>query len=157
MLSMGPTNQITYLIQHLSSVMGKQTDQLLQQQLGIGFSQYRILTALEWNPRVQQKTIADNLGQTEASISRQIKLLEDRGYVSVKADETNRRKHIIVPTPMGMQITEAANAIIRRSLGPDYATLGGTKLQRMIKDLQAMHDIVCAPGQPGACDHTMGI
>ncbi|HXR49712.1 MAG TPA: MarR family winged helix-turn-helix transcriptional regulator, partial [Verrucomicrobiae bacterium] len=67
---MGPTNNLSYLIQHLAAVMGKQSDQLLQEQLGIGYSQYKILMVLEWNPRVQQRTIAESLGQTEASISR---------------------------------------------------------------------------------------
>jgi DNA-binding MarR family transcriptional regulator len=154
---MSPTNQLNYLIQHLASVMGKQTEQLLQEQLGIGLSQYRILSALEWNPRVQQKTIADNLGQTEASVSRQVSLLAQRGLLVINKDATNRRKHVIIATPMGMQITEAATAIIRRSLGPDYAALGDDQLQKLITALQALHKIVCKPGKPGACDHSLTI
>ncbi len=154
---MGPTNQLTYLIQHLSTVMSKQTEQLLQDQLGIGLSQYRILTALEWNPRVQQKNVADNLGQTEASISRQIQLLLGKGLVTVKADPDNRRKHIIMPTALGMQLTEAANAVIRRNLGPEYKALGDEDLQQLIAGLQKLHTIVCQTGKAGACDHIMGI
>ncbi|MEO7364241.1 MAG: MarR family winged helix-turn-helix transcriptional regulator [Candidatus Saccharimonadales bacterium] len=152
---MGPTSQLLYLVQHVASVMSKQTEQLLQEQLGIGMSQYRILTALEWTPRVQQKTIADNLGQTEASISRQVSLLAQKGLLVIKRDATNRRKHIIMPTPMGMQINEAATAIIRRSLGPEYSALGDDQLQRLIAGLQSLHNLVCKPGQLGACDHTL--
>ncbi len=157
MLSMGPTNQLSYLIQHLSTVMSKQTEQLLQEQLGIGLSQYRILTALEWNPRVQQKNVADNLGQTEASVSRQINLLTRKGLVAVRPDGANRRRHIIVPTALGMQLTEAANAIIRRNLGPEFAGLGDAQLSQLISSLQALHMIVCRPGKTGACDHIMGV
>jgi DNA-binding MarR family transcriptional regulator len=153
---MGPTNQLNYLMQHMATVMSKQTDQLLQEQLGIGISQYRILTALEWTPRVQQRTIAVNLGQTEASISRQVGLLAQKGLLVVKRDAHNRRKHIIVPTPMGMQLTEAATAIIRRSFGPDYAALGDDQLQHLISSLQTLHKIVCKPGKLGACDHSLG-
>lgn len=154
---MAPTNQLNYLVQHLASVMGKQTDQLLQEQLGIGLSQYRILTALEWNPRVQQKTIADNLGQTEASVSRQVSLLARKGLLIIKNDINNRRKHVIIATPMGMQLTEAATAIIRRSLGPDYAALGDDQLQKLTAGLQLLHKIVCKPGKLGACDHSLGL
>jgi DNA-binding MarR family transcriptional regulator len=153
---MSPTNHLQYLVQHIASVMGKQTDQLLQEQLGIGLSQYRILSALEWTPRVQQKTIADNLGQTEASISRQVALLSQKGLLIIKRDATNRRKHIIMPSPMGMQLTEAATAIIRRSLGPEYAALGEDQLQQLITGLQTLHQIICKPGKLGACDHTLG-
>ncbi len=114
---MGPTNNLAYLLSHLAAVVGKQSDQLLQEQLGIGLSQYKILLVLEQNPRVQQSAIADSLGQTEASISRQIKLLEAKGLVSIIVDPSNRRRHQSLPTQMGAQMTYAANSIISRRSG----------------------------------------
>src|SRR5487761_1124155 len=101
---MGPSNNINYLLLHLAAVIGKQSDQVLQEQLGIGLSQYKILLVLEWNPRIQQKSISDSLGQTEASISRQIKLLKKKGLLTTKADPANKRKHVSLPTPKGMQV-----------------------------------------------------
>jgi DNA-binding MarR family transcriptional regulator len=154
---MGPTSNLSYLVQHLSAVIGKQSDQVLQEQLGIGLSQYRILLALEWNPRVQQKNIAENLGQTEASVSRQIKLLTTKGLLVSRQDNKNRRKHITVPTQLGMQITEAATSILRRNLGPDFASMGEDQLLQLINGLQKLHAIVCKPGKVGACDHPLGI
>lgn len=154
---MGPTNNLSYLIQHLSAVMGKQSDQVLQEQLGIGLSQYKILMVVEWNPRVQQKTIADSLGQTEASISRQIKLLKNKSLLQTKIDPQNRRKHITVPTNLGMQITEAATAIMRRSFGPEFSRMGEDQMIQLITGLQQLHKIVCRPGKPGACDHPLGL
>ncbi|HMH31098.1 MAG TPA: MarR family transcriptional regulator, partial [Methylomirabilota bacterium] len=109
---MGPTKNLSYLVHHLAAVMGKQSDQVLQEQLGIGLSQFKILMVLEWNPRVQQKSIADSLGQTEASISRQIKLLKGKGLLISKTDPTNRRRRITAPTPLGMQVNEAATSIL---------------------------------------------
>lgn len=154
---MGPTNNLSYLVQHLASVMGRQSDQMLQEQLGIGLSQFKILMVLEWNPRVQQKSIADSLGQTEASISRQIKLLEAKGLVSVKVDPQNRRKHITMPSLVGMQLTEAATNILRRSLGPEFASMGEDQLMQLIAGLTKLHSIVCKQGKLGACDHPLGI
>jgi len=154
---MGPGNNLSYLLQHLAAVMGKQSDQALQEQLGIGLSQYRILMVLEWNPRIQQKSIADSLGQTEASISRQIKLLTGKGLLVAKPDPQNRRKHITAPTPRGMQITEAAANILRRNFGPDFAHLGEDQLLHLQKDLQRLHRSVCQPGKVGACDHQLGL
>ena len=153
---MGPTNNLTYLIHHLADVIGKQADQVLREQLGIGFSQYRILLVLDWNPRVQQQVIASSLGQSEASISRQIGLLTERGLLTAQRDPLNKRKHVTVPTPTGMQMTEAASGIIRRNFGPEYAALGDDQLQQMISGLQRLHKIVCKPGKTGACDHQLG-
>ena len=154
---MGPTNNLNYLIEHLAAVLGKQSDQILQEQLGIGLSQYKILMVLEWNPRVQQLSIANSLGQTEASISRQIKLLTGKGLLLSKQDPTNRRKHITAPTPLGMQITEAASNILRKDFGPEFSSLGEDQLMQLIAGLQHLHAIVCKPGKPSACDHPLGL
>lgn len=153
---MGPANNLSYLLQHLAAVLGKQSDQTLQEQLGIGLSQYKILMVLEWNPRIQQRSIADSLGQTEASISRQIKLLTKKGLLEAKPDPQNRRKHITAPTPKGMQVTEAANNVLRHSVSPELASLGDDQLMQMATGLQRLHRIVCRPGKTGACDHQLG-
>jgi DNA-binding MarR family transcriptional regulator len=137
--------------------MGKQTDQVLQEQLGIGLSQFKILMVLEWNPRVQQKAVADSLGQTEASVSRQIKLLKAKGLLISRTDPNNKRKHITAPTPLGMQVTEAASNIMRRSFGPEFASLGDDQIMQLVSGLQKLHTIVCRPGKLGACDHQLGV
>lgn len=154
---MGPTNNLAYLLQHLAAVVGKQSDQLLQEQLGIGLSQYRILLVLEQNQRIQQSTIADNLGQTEASISRQIKLLEAKGLVAVKVDPNNRRKHRAIPTQMGAQMTYAAGTIISRNFGPEFTGMGEDQLMQLLAGLQKLHTITCRPGNLGACDHAVAV
>jgi DNA-binding MarR family transcriptional regulator len=154
---MGPTNNLSYLVQHLSAVLGKQADQVLQEQLGIGLSQYKILMVLEWNPRVQQRSIADSLGQTEASISRQIKLLKGKGLLVTRQDPQNRRRHTTMPTTLGMQVTEAASNIMRRNFGPEFSGMGDDQIMQLIAGLQRLHAIVCKPGKPGACDHPLGL
>jgi DNA-binding MarR family transcriptional regulator len=154
---MDPINKLSYLLQHLAAVMGRQSDQVLQEQLGIGLSQFKILMVLEWNPRVQQRAIADSLGQTEAGISRQIKLLKSKKLLVTKPDPQNRRRHITAPTPLGMQVTEAAADILRRSLTPDFTYLGDDQLLQLATGLQQLHRQVCRPGQLGACDHQLGL
>lgn len=153
---MGPSNNFGYLLQHLASVLGKQSDQLLQEQLGIGLSQYRILMVLDWNPRVTQNSIAMSLGQTEASISRQIKILEKRGFLAIKPDPMNKRKHIATPTPIGAQTTEAATALLRRSGSTQFAVLDDQQLVALTSSLQQLHKNVCRPGKAGACNHLLG-
>ena len=152
---MGPTNNLNYLLNHLAAVMGKQSDQILREQLGIGLSQYKILMVLEWSPRIGQRAIATSLGQSEASISRQIQLLQAKGLLASRPDPRNRRKNITAPTPMGMQLTEAATNILRRSFGPEFAHLGEDHLLQLVAQLQALHRIVCRPGRLGACDHQL--
>jgi DNA-binding MarR family transcriptional regulator len=109
---MEPANLIHTLLHHLSAVYTRESDQILQEQLGIGFSQYKILSTLAENPATQQKHIAFTLGQTEASISRQIKLLQRKGFVESKRNPNNRREHLTALTIKGIRITEAAQSVL---------------------------------------------
>ena len=154
---MRPTNNIGYLLQHLSSVLAKQSDQVLQDRLGIGFSQFKILMVLQWHPDVQQRQIAESLGQTEASISRQIKLMLERGWLESKVSKTNRREHLTMPTTKGIRLTEQARDVLNEYHAPMFGQLTQKQIEQMLDTLVTMHSYACQPGKVGACDHPLSI
>ena len=100
------------LLHHLSALYTRESDQILQEQLGIGFAQFKILSTLAENPAGQQKHIAFALGQTEASISRQIKLLRNKGMLETRIQPQNRREHQTTLTAKGQRIIEAAQNVL---------------------------------------------
>lgn len=151
-----PTNNIGYLLQHLSGVLSKQSDQVLQERLGIGFSQFKILMVLQWNPHVQQRSIAEALGQTEASISRQIKLMHDRAWLQTTISPSNRREHITTPSAKGIRLTEEARSILNDFHQPMFSQLNEKQIEQLLESLMIMHRTTCQPGKTGACDHPMG-
>jgi DNA-binding MarR family transcriptional regulator len=153
---MAQINNLNYLMHHLAAVLNKQSDQILQEQLGIGLSQYKILMVLEWNPYVKQKTIAESLGQTEASVTRQIKLLKAKGLIATKISPSNKRVHQNQPTPLGMQVTEAADSLLKKGL---FQNMGSdeSELNKLSDSLKQLHKAICRPGQIGACDHQFGL
>src|SRR5690606_2794551 len=126
-------NNIGYLLNHLAFVLGRQSDQTLQEQLGIGFSQFKIMMVLGWNPSIQQRQIADKLGQTEASISRQIKLLKDQGILNSHVNPENRRVHITRLTPKGERLSEQAMRILNSYHAPTFAKLSDRQQQTLLE------------------------
>jgi DNA-binding MarR family transcriptional regulator len=146
---MKPTNNIGYLLQRLSFLLARQSDQVLQEQLGIGFSQFKILMVLGWNPSVRQKEIADKLGQTEAGISRQIKLLKERGLLITRINSKNRREHITVPTEKGERLTDKAREVLNNYHAPMFEMLGDKQKERLLETLTIMHEYVCRSEKPG--------
>lgn len=147
------THKISYLLQHLNAVLSHQTDQVLQEQLGIGFSQFKILTVLRSNSAIQQKHIAERLGQTEASISRQIKLLTDQGLIAIRVRPENRREHLTTLTPRGLRFTEESVRIINNYHAPVFAQLSAKQQQQLIDILNVMHDVACTNNSAG--DHSL--
>jgi DNA-binding MarR family transcriptional regulator len=138
-------------------MLHRQSDQALQERLGIGVSQFKILMLLEQNPNVEQRRIADSLGQTEASISRQVKLLHEKGMLVTRINPQERRKHMTAPTPKGIKITEAAREVLARYHDPLLGQLSSKEQEQLHRALTLLHESVCAPGKPIACDRPFAI
>lgn len=147
---MGPTNNIGFLLQHVAFMLGRQSDQVLQEKLGIGLSQFKILMVLKWNPSIQQKEIADHLGQTEASVSRQIKLLQDKGLLETTVSPKNRRQHIATLTKLGLNMADAAPRVLREYHAPTMGCLSDSQQAKLLDLLQMLHVAACSR-QNGGC------
>lgn len=143
-----PINNLGYLLQHVASLLSKQSEQILQERLGIGFSQFKILRVLQANPHIKQREIAHNLGQTEASISRQVKLMLDDGLLKTSVSPNNRRAHITVPTPKGLKLTEAAMDTLAHYHAPTFESLSEKQRNQLRDMLETIHTKVCTSGHP---------
>lgn len=154
---MDSTQNIGYLLQHLSAVLAKQSDQVLQERLGIGFSQFKILMVLEQDPHVKQKQIADKLGQTEASISRQVSLMHERGLLQTTISPRNRREHITTLTSKGLRLNQAALKALNDFHSPNFESLGEKRQMELLEILRQMHEHACQPGKTGACHHPYNV
>ena len=130
---------ILYYIQQVAILIHRQSDQVLQERLGMGVSQYRILRAVQANPSVQQKQIAGLLGQTEASISRQIKLMRQRGMISVRANPDNKREHLTMLQPRGERLLEVASQTLAQYHAPTMGLLSDKDQAQLAKMLRGLH------------------
>lgn len=143
-----PINNLGYLMQHVASLLSKQSEQILQERLGIGFSQFKILRVLQTNPQLKQREIAHNLGQTEASISRQVKLMLDDGLLRTTINPKNRRAHITVPTAKGLKLTEAAMDALAQYHAPTFEALNEKEREQLRSILETIHGRVCMSDHP---------
>lgn len=146
---MGP---IGYLMQHTASIMYRQSDQMLQERLGIGMSQFKILMILQDRPHIQQRMLAELLGQTEASISRQIKLLCSKDMLAVEINPKNRREHLTVPTARGYRITQAAVDTLQEYNASTFGQFNDKEKQLLEEMLNKMHAVACSSRKPILCD-----
>lgn len=150
---MSSAQNIGYLLQHLSDVLAKQSDQALNERLGIGFSQYKILMVLEETPHIKQKQIAEQLGQTEASISRQIKLMHSKSLLQTAINPGNRREHVTILTAKGQRLNQAAQDVLNNHHAPAFGSLDDRQIGQLHDILSSLHRHTCQAGKIGACDH----
>lgn len=152
-----PHEAIFYLLHHTGDMLERQLDQTLQEQLGIGMSQYRILALLSEGAEQGQRMVAQNLGQTEAAVSRQVGLLGKKGYIQGRINEKNRRQHLIAITPKGLKLLEAARQSMARNLGPLDVSIPDKQQKHLQELLTAIHAWTCPKGRTGACNHPYGL
>lgn len=136
-------SKIGFLIQHLAFSLGRTNDQVLQEQLGIGFSQYKLMMVLQKMPHIQQKQIASALNQTEASISRQIRLLHDKNLLQTTVSPKNRREHITTLTDKGVRYTEEARRILTNYYQPMFEQISPKEQEQLVQLLGKLHDYIC--------------
>lgn len=135
---------IGYLLHHITAVLARNSDQVLQEQLGIGFSQFKILLVLQEQPGVRQKQLAQKLGQTEASVSRQVKLLSDDGLILSQVSPRNRREHLSYLTSKGTKIVERSLEILNTYHAPVFAGLSSKQQQQLQELLLQVHTAMCS-------------
>ena len=151
------SNNVGYLLFHLAFTMSRQNDQMLQERLGIGFSQFKILMVLERNAHIRQRQIAETLGQTEASISRQIKLMTESGLLRAEPSPHNKREHITALTAKGVRVVEEAMAILNGYHAPTFSRLSEKQQKYLLDSLIVMHEDICRSGKTAACQHPYSI
>jgi DNA-binding MarR family transcriptional regulator len=127
------------LLHKIGAMMEHVSDKVLFEEFGIGFSQFKILYALEHHEEIQQKEIASFLGQTEASISRQIKLLSASKLVSVKKGDDDKKKHLISLTSRGRQIAFDAFSALNAHYTPVLSVLSAHEQADLAKKLSKVH------------------
>lgn len=140
---MQAANTLGFFLQHIATLLARQSDQVLYEQLGIGMSQFRILRTLQVNPHIQQRQIADLLGQTEASISRQTKLLQERGMLATRINPENRREHLATLSMRGEKVLEAAIEVLGKYHAPTFNSLSPKEFAELDKSLSKLHDRIC--------------
>ncbi len=99
-------------LHHLMFVLQHMTDELLQSEMKVGLSQVRILSVLNTKVAYSQRGVAIMLRQTEANVSRQLKLMRRHGLVNVKNNPKDKRQKEVVLTSKGKRTFEGAQRLL---------------------------------------------
>lgn len=139
---METNNSLGLTLHHLSFMLDRQSDLFLSDRFGMGFSQFKILVALLHRTNVQQQEIAEFLGQTESSVSRQVQRLINDGLISSRRDSSDRRQRVTQLTTKGEKLTRLAMVELEKHYAPMFKTLSDKKQAELAAMLDVMRDYV---------------
>ncbi|HEY5267908.1 MAG TPA: MarR family transcriptional regulator [Candidatus Saccharimonadales bacterium] len=133
-----PLENIDIKLEHISSLLASKYDNLLFEKLGISYSQYKVLVQFRESSIIRQNIIAKGLGQTEASITRQLHILNSKGLISKSYDPKNRKVRVVTLTRLGRKIKLAAENIIIKQ---NYSLFNNNPI--LLNDLNMLHSSLC--------------
>ncbi|MEI7632390.1 MAG: MarR family transcriptional regulator [bacterium] len=127
-------NSFGYALHQLVFILDRKSDEALHSRLGIGYSQLKILMAAKHHSGLKQNEIASYLGQTEASVSRQIKLMKAEGLLLVQIDPANRRSRSILLTDKGTALGKECVTVLEQTHAATFGALSFLE-QKMMQEL----------------------
>lgn len=104
--SFSPLLHLTYVLQQLS-------DENLLKATGVGLSQTRIMSVLHSSIPHSQRAVASLLQQTEANVSRQLKVMQRQGLVSVVKNKKDARQRDVKLTRKGESKYKASVKVLQ--------------------------------------------
>jgi DNA-binding MarR family transcriptional regulator len=125
---------IYWQLHKLAFLLEKTSDTELKNQLGIGFAQYKVLEAVNQNMLARQNMVAQMLDQTEASISRQVKILQKKGLITITEVMGNRRAKELSLTEIGDEIVSSAEHVLDITLSGTIGSLSFNE-QRLLQEM----------------------
>jgi DNA-binding MarR family transcriptional regulator len=97
-----------YLIRRVAALMDRQGEALLRRELDISLAQFLVLSVVDAHPGpLSQQAIADRVGLTKGTVSRQIDHAVAAGLMTVRVAIHTRRENAVT-------LTEAGTALVRR-------------------------------------------
>ena len=141
-LTMIDSRDITYNLHKVTFLMDKIGGAILEKELGLTLSQFRILMAID-KGEVCQSHIAKFWEMTEAAISRQIDILLERDLIKSEENEENRRKNNLELTKLGKNILKKSFQALDKTYEAFYSQLDQNDRERLMNDLKKILSEVC--------------
>ncbi|MEE1825196.1 MarR family transcriptional regulator [Streptomyces sp. BE20] len=130
-----------YLTRRVAGLMDRAGEALFQQELGISLAQFLVLSVIDAHPGpLNQQQVADRLGLTKGTVSRQIDHAVSAGLVAVRPSPHSRRENAVLLTPAGTDLVRRGDTALRRDRTAFLPRLDPDDMHAAIRVLSAMND-----------------
>ena len=105
-----------YLVRRVAGLMDRAGEALFRRELGISLAQFLVLSVVDAHPGpLNQQAIADRLGLTKGTVSRQLDSAVNAGFISVQPAPHTRRENTVKLTKAGTDLVRRGDAIFQQA------------------------------------------
>jgi DNA-binding MarR family transcriptional regulator len=99
---------------HLSYSLQHSAEEMLENEAGVGLSAARIMSVLDKSTPTAQRTVAVELRQTEANVSRQLQSMKKQGLVNINRNKKDSRQRDVTLTAKGSKKYQDASKVLKK-------------------------------------------
>ena len=144
------SRDITYNLHKVVFLLDKIADEILEEKLGMTFSQFKILIAID-HKTMSQREIADYWDMTEAAVSRQIELLLDKKLVELEENPDNRRQHVLKLSQAGREMYDKGFKVLDEKTEEVFVVLDEREREVMTDGIHKLLKVICTKGGKVDC------
>ncbi len=134
-----------YLTRRVAGLMDRNGETLFQRELGISLAQFLVLSVIDAHPgTLNQQQVADRLGLTKGTVSRQIDHAVSAGLVEVRPSPHSRRENAVGLTPAGTDLVRRGDAAFDREREGLLPLVDPDDLRAALRVLARMNDALGA-------------
>jgi DNA-binding MarR family transcriptional regulator len=135
-----------YLTRRVVGLMDRSGEALFQRELGISLAQFLVLSVVDAHPGpLNQQQVADRLGLTKGTVSRQIDNAVSAGLMSVQPSAHSRRENSVTLTPAGAKLVRRGDAAFQQARADVLPAIDADDMRTAIRVLAAMNGALDPP------------
>lgn len=128
-----------YLVRRVAGLMDRQGEALFRSELGISLAQFLVLSVVDAHPgHLSQQAVADRLGLTKGTVSRQIDNAAAAGLMSVQTAAHTRRENAVALTDAGTALVRRGDALFEQSRADVLESVSSRDLAATLRVLKAL-------------------
>lgn len=103
-----------FLVRRVAGLMDRAGDHLFRGELNLSLAHFLVLSVVDAHPgELNQTWVADRLGLTKGTVSRQIERSVAAGLMTVEVSKRTRRENTVALTPAGKNLVRRGDALFQ--------------------------------------------
>jgi DNA-binding MarR family transcriptional regulator len=129
-----------YLVRRVAGLLDRSGEALFRRELDVSLAQFLVLSVVDAHPGpLNQQAIADRLGLTKGTVSRQIDHAVAAGLMTVTVAPHTRRENTVALTPAGTALVRQGDALFEEARTGVLPAFDADDVQAAIRVLGAMN------------------
>jgi DNA-binding MarR family transcriptional regulator len=129
-----------YLVRRVAGLMDRTGEALFRRELGVTLAQFLVLSVVDAHPGpLNQQAIADRLGLTKGTVSRQIDNAVTAGLISVQPAPHTRRENTVRLTRAGTDLVRRGDTVFEQARRTVLPTIAAPDMATAVRVLSSMN------------------